>query len=176
MATSPSILNYFVGKGVVKWKGSLDSVYRHLGNTPLAEITPQITRLPHYSAMRGIRSLDFNPVVSKMAALKLHLEEWTAENMALAMMGSMDALVSGSPDRIHGMNLDEVTGSIRIIGTNEIGEKKQVDIAYVNIAPSAAWSFIGENYGILEITGEVTSDPVTGDFFTVEAPITGEVT
>ena len=173
MPTSPDPLNYFVGKGILKWKGDLDDAYRDLGNVPLFEITPQVTRLPHYSARRGIRFLDLNPVISKLMTCKFHLEEFTPDNLALALMGT---LTPGTPDQVDILILDEVTGALRLIGTNEIGEKKQVDLPRVNIAPSAAVSFIGETYGILEVTGEVTGDPITGSFGTIKEPITVEIT
>lgn len=173
MPTSPDPLNYFVGKGILKWKGTLDADFRDLGNVPLFEITPSVTRLPHYSSRRGIRFMDFNPVVSKMMTCKFHLEEWTTANLALALMGT---LTPGSPDSLDILDLDEIAGALRLIGTNEIGEKKQVDLPFVNIAPSAAISIIGESYGILEVTGEVTGDPTTGSFGTIRAPITVEIT
>ena len=172
MPASPDPLNYFLGKGALWWKGSLDSVYRHLGNVPMFEITPQVTRLPHYSAMRGIRFLDFNPVVSKLMTCKWHMEEFTPENLALALMG---VFTPGSPDQVDIMIQDEVTGALRLVGTNEIGQKKQVDLPFVNIAPSAAVQFIGETYGILEVTGEVTGDPITGSFGMIREPITAEI-
>ena len=175
MATypSPNPLNYFLGKGIVSWKGTNDTDFRLLGNVPLFEITPQVTRLPHYSAMRGIRFLDFNPVISKLMTVKFHMEEFTPENLAIALMGTY---TPGTPDNVDILIQDEVTGMLRLLGTNEIGQKKQVDLPFVNIAPSAAVQFIGEAYGILEVTGEVTGDPTTGSFGQIREPVTGEIT
>ncbi len=176
MPTSPNPLNYFVGKGVLKWKGALptiDTDYRDLGNAPLFEVTPVVTRLPHNSARKGVRFQDFNPVVSRMATLKFHLEEFTPENLTLALMGTLTA---GSPNTVDIMNVSEVSGALRLVGTNDIGDKIQVDIPSVNIAPSAMVSFIGDTYGILEITGEIAGDPATGSFGTIRTPITTEIT
>lgn len=173
MPASPSPLNYFVGKGVLKWKGVDDGDYRDLGNAPVFDVTPQITRLPHNSARRGVRFQDANPVISKMVTVKFHLEEFTPENLALALMGTLTA---GSPNTIAIMDIDEVVGALRLVGTNELGDKVQVDIPNVNLAPSAAIPFIGDTYAALEITGEVLGDPSTGSFGTITTPITVEIT
>ena len=170
---SPNPLNYFLGKGIVKWKGVSDPAFVDVGNVPMFEITPQVTRLPHYSSRRGIRFMDLNPVISKLMTVKFHLEEFTPYNLALALMGLW---TPGSPDNVDILIEDEVTGMLRLIGTNEIGSMKQVDLPFVNIAPSAAVQFIGETYGILEVTGEVTGDPTTGSFGTIREAITGEIT
>ena len=154
MPASPDPLNYFLGKGALWWKGSLDTVYlKPLGTGPY-------------------RFLDFNPVVSKLMTCKWHMEEFTPENLALALMG---IFTPGSPDQVDILVQDEVTGALRLVGTNEIGQKKQVDLPFVNIAPSAAVQFIGETYGILEVTGEVTGDPITGSFGMIREPITAEI-
>src|SRR6266699_881329 len=107
MANIPSPLNYFIGKGILSWKGSTDINYRDLGNTPLFEITPQTSRKDHYSARKGIRFLDSNPVDSKRYSCKFHMEEWTLDNMALALMGTID-----SANLLHAGVLDEVTGEV----------------------------------------------------------------
>lgn len=172
MPTSPDPLNYFVGKAIMKWKGALDADFRDLGNCPSFEMTPQVQRLQHFSSREGVRRQDFNPVASQTMTVKFHLEEFTSENLALVLMGSM---VAGPPDVIQIMDQSEVTGALRLVGTNDIGERKQIDLPNVNIAPSAAMAFIGDTYGFLEVTGEVYADPTTGSFGTVRNPITGEI-
>ncbi len=164
MPASPDPLNYYLGKGIVKWKGTVpiaDAGYRDVGNVPLFETTPTVARLPHYSARRGIRFLDKNPVITQAMSLKMHFEEITPENLVLFFMGTNNG---GSPVSIDLMNVSEVEGMVRFIGENAIGQKHQVDIPRVTIAPSALFNWIGDTYGVLEITGEVLGDPATGIF------------
>jgi hypothetical protein len=149
MATSPSPLNYRIGRGIVKWKGALDVSYRFLGNAPSLTTTPAVTRLPHYNAQEGIRRLDLNPVVQLGMALKVQLEEITPENLALAFLGSQ----AGSIVNI--LDVGNVTGALRFIGTNSTGDKEQADFPNVTIAPGGALEWIGQQYSILEVDGEV---------------------
>jgi hypothetical protein len=175
MPDSPSTLNYYLGKGIVKIKvDGVDSDYRDVGNVPLFEVTPNVTRLEHYSSRRGIRFKDKSIVIQKQLTVKFHMEEWTPQNLAVCLMGA--AAGSSSPTTVSIMDQDEVTCALRFIGTNEVGDKEQVDLPFVNIAPSAALQLIGETWGVLEVTGEVTADPTTGSFGTVHTGITAEVT
>src|SRR3954468_6811676 len=108
MATSPSVANYFIGKGIVKWKGPSDVAYRHLGNAPTFELTPNVTRLDHFSSMAGIRLKDLLVVIQKQMTVRFHLEEVTPENLALALMGTIVPGVDPAPAVIQLMDIDNL--------------------------------------------------------------------
>lgn len=177
MATSPSVANYFIGKGIVKWKGPSDVDYRHLGNAPTFELTPNVTRLDHFSSMAGIRLKDLSVVIQKQMTVRFHLEEVTPENLALALMGTIVPGVDPAPSVIQLMDIDNLVGALRLVGTNDIGQMLQVDLPFVSIAPSAAIPFIGDNaWMFLEVTGEIYIDATTNSFGEISIPITGEIT
>jgi hypothetical protein len=84
---SPIIDAYYIGKGIVSWQGASDITFRDLGNVPTFEFTPEVKKLDHYSSRLGIKTKDDSIVVEKSAKVKLIMDEWTAENIKLVLMG-----------------------------------------------------------------------------------------
>jgi hypothetical protein len=154
--------------------------WRDVGNAPTFEFNPTVTRLDHYSARQGLRFKDRSIVTQRQATVKMIMEEWTAENLLLVLMGIEHAAVAGSPGTpisIDILALSEVQGSLRFIGQNEVGPKMQVDLPNVTLAPGAALSLIhsADEWGPIEVSGEVVGDPTTGIFGTWYWNITEEV-
>lgn len=173
--SSPNVDNYFVGKGIVKWMGSSDVAFRDVGNVPTLEFTPALDKLDHFSSRSGVRTKDRSIVREKSATLRIVMEELTADNLALALMGT--AAVS-SPATIYSIDIfaeSEITGYLRFIGQNDVGAKVQLDFPNVSITPSAAFSPISDEWGQLEFTAEVLADVDTGSFGTALWNITEEV-
>jgi hypothetical protein len=170
MTASPNVGNYYVGKGIVKWKGVNDIAYRDLGNAPTFEFTVTIKKLDHFSARQGVKFKDLSVVQEKSATVKLVLDEMTPENLAMALMGSADS--TGLIINI--MDTDEVNGALRFIGTNSVGDKEQVDLPFVSFTPGAAIGFIIDGYGTLDLSGDVTADE-SGVFGTLHAEISAEI-
>ncbi len=170
--TSPNTGNYMIGKGVLKIKvEGIDPDYRFLGNSPLFETTPNITRIPHYSSQKGSKFKDKQVTQVKELTMKMTLDEITPENLQLALLGS-DADSTGLVHNI--LDLDEFIAAIRFVGTNSVGDKQQLDFPTVSIFPSAAIPFISDGWLQLEITGDVLADE-NGNFGTIISGITEEV-
>ena len=91
MATSPSTSNYFVGKGKLYFDrltaAGVSTGERDLGNAPAVVITPNVEQLEHFSSRTGIRSKDLSVNVQQSATVKFTLDEYTLDNIALAMYG-----------------------------------------------------------------------------------------
>jgi hypothetical protein len=68
----------------------------------------------------------------------------------------------------------EKTGTLIFTGANDFGPQLVVTLTKVMIAPSAAINLIGDEYGLLEVTGEILADD-TGSFGTVEHPDDAQV-
>lgn len=85
---SPDTGNYYVGKGIVSIKLATDADYVDAGNAPEMEVTPKVTTLDHFSSRQGIKKKDAKVVTEQTMALRIVLEEYTARNIALALMGS----------------------------------------------------------------------------------------
>lgn len=169
---SPNVGNYYVGKGVVKIKVvGIDADFRLVGNCPVFEATPQITKLAHYSAQRGTKFKDANVTQIKELSLKMTLDEITPENLQIALFGS-EADSTGLVHNI--LDLDEIVAAIRFVGTNAVGDKQQLDLPTVSITPSAAIGFIVDGWGQIELAGDVTADE-NGSFGTIYSGIDGEI-
>lgn len=165
-ASSP--LNYFVGKGILKFKdASGDGLYRDLGNASVFECQPTVTKLDHFSSRQGVRVKDLSVVQEKSMSVRFTLDEFTPENLSLAMMGTGQ---SGGEMNI--FDLDEIVGSLRLIGKNSVGRKCQIDLPTVSLTPSAAVGFISEGFATIEMTGDVTADD-NGVFGTINTDTVG---
>src|SRR5262245_17439669 len=92
--TSPDVGNLAVGKGFILFKPTDQASFFHVGNVPTFTFTPKVVVLDHYSAMLGTRIKDLTIVTEKSGEVKMDLEELTARNLGLLMMG--DVGVDGS--------------------------------------------------------------------------------
>lgn len=161
--TSPDIRNYYIGKGNVEFMIDGDTVWRHVGNVVSFEFTPTIDKLDHFSSMEGVKSKDRTVVLSKAGTIKMVMEEWTAENLAMALIGAHSINSSGL-DEIDIFSEEQVSGKLRFTGTNEVGPKWQLTFNKVDFLPSGAINPISDEWGQLEVTGDVST--VGGSFGT----------
>lgn len=149
---SPDPLNYFVGKGKLYWYALGSSVKRDLGNG-MVETTVAVTKLEHYSSRTGIKTKDLSVVQQVEMSYKLTLDEMTPENLQMALMANEDS--TGS---INIGSVTQVQGALRLVGTNSVGRRFQVDIPTVNSTPSGAQAWIADGFGVIELAGEVLAD------------------
>lgn len=62
-----------------------------------------------------------------------------------------------------------IRGALRFVGDTDIGPNITMDLPQVQFGPGAAMNLIGDEYGVIEITGEVLIQP-DGSFGTVTHP------
>lgn len=62
----------------------------------------------------------------------------------------------------------EIRGSLKFTGANDIGPKIDMTLSLVQFAPAAVMQLIGDEYGVIELEGEVLL--VSGSFGTVTHP------
>ena len=91
-----STADYYVGKGKI-WIDLLDSDgartgERYLGNTPTFEITTSQEKLDHRSSATASAEKDASLVKSTDISLRIVLEEFVKENVALAVAGDHSTL------------------------------------------------------------------------------------
>lgn len=151
-----SVNNYFIGKGIAYFKKDGESVFRDLGNVPEIEFTPNIEKLEHFSSRSGIRSKDLTVVLSKAGTLRVVLEEFTAENFALALLGETAVNASGRT-YIDVFSESQISGVFKLTGTNEVGRNFELILNKVDFIPGSSVNFIGDDWGRLEISGDVSS-------------------
>ncbi len=174
---SPNIDNYFSGKGIVKIKrlDLAEIVYRDIGDCPIFELTPAVAKMEHYSSRGPTRFRDRTDISQKTLMVRIMLDELTAENFALALMAEAVAGSSGShyDFSMDIMSAAEITAAVRLVGTNAIGAAVQVDLPNVTFSPSAAVSLIMEQYGSMEVQGDVNA--AAGSFGKIYWNITEEI-
>jgi hypothetical protein len=84
---SPLVDMYYIGKGVVEIQTTTDIAYRDIGNVPTFEFTPAVTTLDHYSSRHGVRVKDLSVIHEKAATLNIVMDEFTYDNLMLALLG-----------------------------------------------------------------------------------------
>lgn len=170
--TSPNVENYTVGKGIVSIKLPTDADYVDIGNVPTFEFTPAVTKLDHFTSRAGIKSKDLSVVLEKTATLKMVMEEYTARNLQLALLGTAD---ESNPAAVTIPILQDasIICSVKFNGTNEVGVKWDYIFPEVEFSPSAALSLIADTWGQIEVSGDVlfqesinSFGTATGDFST----------
>lgn len=162
MTTAPNVTNYYIGKGDVYFRKEGETDYRHLGNVPTFEFTPAIEKLEHFSSRSGVKSKDRTVVLQKSASAHIILEEWNTENLALAFLGDVSLDTDGN-DIVEIFGSNAIKGALKFVGQNEIGPKVEIVLPVVEFIPGQAVSLIGDTWGTLDLTGDVSVDE-TGSF------------
>jgi hypothetical protein len=105
---SPDTGNYYVGKGVVSIKLTGDADYIDVGNCTEIEVTPKMTTLDHFSSRSGIKKKDKRIVTEQMMSIRIVMEEWSARNLGMALMGTASLVWTLTPTAAAGNTGDGV--------------------------------------------------------------------
>lgn len=151
---SPNTGNYRIGKGSWWFKREGEVDYRHVGNATSGEFTPNVTTLPHFSQMEGVKSKDDEVVLERGGSLKILLDEWTPANIAIALLGTLDEAAVGGPT-VEIMDTDVVKGALKFISNNDIGPRWNFFYHNVSFVPKNALNVISDDWGQIEIDGEL---------------------
>jgi hypothetical protein len=168
---SPNIGNYYIGKGLVSIKLLGESVYTPVGNCPTFEFTAKVTQLDHYSSMTGVKVKDFTAVTEISGTLEMVLEEYTARNLGLALLGLPSGAPSPGEETIDIFADPVIYGSVKFVGQNDIGPIWTVQFPLVSIKPNKALSLIGSTWGTVNLMGDVLYDAAQGTFGTAFASL-----
>jgi hypothetical protein len=158
---APSTDGYFIGKGIVVFKPEGATKFRALGNVPEFEFTPSTDTLDHFSSQSGVKTKDKTVVLSKGGELRIVMEELTANNLAMLVLGSVDETDPLRP-KVNIFDVNAVSGEVRFYATNEIGPRWDGVFAGVDFLPSGSFQPISDEWGKLEVTGQVKT--VGGSF------------
>jgi len=168
---SPNIGNYYVGKGILSIKLLGEDAYVDCGNVPMFEFESKVTQLDHFSSRTGVRIKDFTAVIEIAGSLTMQMEEFTARNMGFAMLGLPTGGPSPTPDAIDVFSNPVIFGSVKFVGTNDIGPQYTATFPLVKLSPSKALSLIGNTWGTIDLTGDVLYDQVNQTFGTLSVSL-----
>lgn len=162
---SPNPQNYSVGRGILYMKDTVagDSGYVDLGNCTMCEINVKPTILKHFASRAGTRKQDFSAVTEIEATLSASLEEYTARNMAYALLGIAQ---SSGATTIDMYARPQFVVSLMFVGTG-IGPQWTFTMPSVQIAPSKAISLIPQgsgSWGTIDLSADILFDEVTQQF------------
>jgi hypothetical protein len=168
--TSPNVENYYIGKGKVYIKLAADADWVDIGNVPEFEFTPNLDKLDHFSSRAGVRSKDKSVVREKAATIRMVMEEWTARNLSMALMGAVD---DSQPSQVTVdiFSLNSITAAVKFVGNNDVGPKWNFEFPNVEFTPTSSINPISDEWGQIEVTGDILFDDgtqswgtATGDF------------
>lgn len=156
-----------VGKGIAVFKPKDTTTFLDLGNCPSIELTPNFTTLDHFSSRSGVKTRDKRIITEQLMELKVVMEEWAAQNLALMLAGAVDMTDPSLPLVNLGVNPVN-TGEFRFYGTNAVGPKWTVIFPSVDFIPSGTLALISDEWGNMEVTGSMLADSNTGSFGTMQ--------
>jgi hypothetical protein len=154
LPVAPSPNNYFIGKGIVVIKRDGQTTFKDMGNAPEFEFTPNTDTLDHFSSREGVKTKDKTVVLSKGGDLRILMEEATPENLGLLICGSVDYSNPASP-KVNIFDLNATGAEVRFYATNEVGPKWDGVFSGVDFLPSGSFQPISNEWGQLEITGQI---------------------
>jgi hypothetical protein len=165
---SPNIGNYVVGRGIgyvklVPPSLSPDANYVDVGNITEFTFALKPTRLEHYSSRVGVRKKDLVVVVEVAATLTMILEEFTARNLGLAVLGN----TTSSPITILSEPL--IYAAFKFVSTNIVGPQWTYEFPLCLFTPTKAISLLptgSGSWGQMEFEADVLFDDVSGGFGT----------
>lgn len=164
MPNSPSVLNYFIGTGVLTWQAGGVGDFVDLGNAPSFKTKPTLTKIEHNSSRDGSRSVDRTLVSGQKIEVNITLEEITPHNLAMAFLGEESANSSGQTV-ISLFTKSSVKGKLKLVGSNNVGTRYEVILNDVEFTPDAEFDWISEDITSITLTGIATN--TSGSFGTI---------
>jgi hypothetical protein len=156
-----------VGKGIAVFKPQGSTTFKDLGNCPSIELTPNFTTLDHFSSRSGVKLRDKRIITEQIMELKVVMEEWAADNLAIMLAATQDNSDLSSPILNIGANPVN-TGEFRFYGTNSVGPKWNVFLPSVDFIPSGTLALIADGWGSMEVTGSMLANATTSSFGTMQ--------
>jgi hypothetical protein len=156
---SPDPENLQVGKGIVSFKPTGATEFIDLGNCPELEYEPTIERLDHFSSRSGIRTKDKSVVIERGGTLRIMMEEITAQNLSMLLMGTIGTSTPGDQPTVDIFTTDTVSGEVKYQATNDVGPRWDLHFYNVEFAPSGSFNPISDEWNSIEVTGEVLIAP-----------------
>jgi hypothetical protein len=155
---SPNVGNLQVGKGIVSFQRDRTGAYKDLGNVTSFKVTPSVETLEHFSSREGTRKKDLEIVIEQGGEVVMVMEEFTAHNLSLMLMGTYDEGAMGGPE-VEILAISEISGALRFVGTNDIGPKVTIDLYNVSFQPSGDLEMISDEWNNMEVTGQLLVAP-----------------
>lgn len=151
--------NYaYMGKGIVKLTPEGGGTARDVGNVSALQfnVNENIIKLPNYRSAGGGTYAQVNRIESVEFTATLH--DLSPENMAMVLFGTTTTVSNVAT--IEALTTGAQTFEMEFEGVNEAATGKTVTVTVhrAKIGAAQGLGFIGDDFGALEITGEVLID------------------
>ena len=154
---------YTLGKGVLYFdrfdEDGNPTGIRDLGNAPNFTLTPTVETLEHFSSREGLKKKDLTVNLSIGITAKFTLEEYDKENLAMALLGT----VNGTLINLMMTPGGQVKGQLEFIGEPSAGPKFHAILWKVSLKPTSEIAFISDDWGKIDFEAEVESDETHPD-------------
>lgn len=155
--------NYaYMGKGIVSLTPEAGGTAVDVGNVSALNfnINENIIKLPNYRTAGGGTYAQVNRIESVEFTATLH--DLSPENLAMVLFGTMTTSPEETPTKavIEALTTGAQTFEMVFAGVNEAATGKTVTVTVhrAKIGAAQGLGFIGDEFGALEITGEVLID------------------
>lgn len=169
---SPDKRNLIIGKGFGLIKRDDDTEFRHVGNAPSVVFTPTAETIEHFTSMEGLKQKDETLTLSQGGTLKLTLEERTALNLGMMVMGDVDK-TDLENIVINIFARESIVAAFKFYGTNSKGPRWYWSFNQITFTPSGDVEMVSDSYGNTILTGSVETNGGFGTI-TLKRPV-GEV-
>jgi len=151
--------NYaYMGKGIVSLTPEAGGTPRDVGNVSSLQFNPNenIIKQPNYRTAGGGSYASVSRVESVEFSATLH--DLSPENLAMVLFGTVTK--AGNVATIEALTTGAQTFKMEFAGVNEVstGRTVTVTVHRAKIGAAQGLGFIGDDFGALEITGEVLID------------------
>jgi hypothetical protein len=158
MANAHNVENYTIGKGILyigTWVGTTPpaTVTKDLGNAPSAEVEPAVERLPHMSSRSGYKTKDKNPIIESTYMVNFDLDEMSAYNMNLYLMGTL----SGG-NEVKGLQAANTEYALKFAEDNPAGPNKTHLFHRGTLSPNGPLQLIGDEWLVMSMQFEGLAD------------------
>ena len=144
------------------------TVWTHVGNVQEFSLTPNPTISKHKGTQGPVKTVDFINTSQIEIAMNLSCDEWTKDNILMALLGQLATDTTGEYIK---MGVTVVRRQIKFTGNNAIGPKWEMILPSVNINAKDALKFIepGDDIAPMPLSGDVLFDNTLGAFGTIRS-------
>lgn len=148
------------------------TVWTHVGNIQKFSMTPNATVIKHKNTQGSLKAIDKVSTTLVEMTFEASLDEWTMDNLKMALLGQSDTDTAGEFLKI---GVEPVERQLKFVGAGKFGGRYEVLIPRAFINASAAIEFMsdGDNdFAKLPLSGDLLRDATLGAFGTVQ-PLSG---
>lgn len=144
------------------------TVWTHIGNVQKFSITPTPTVQKHKGTMGPVKAVDFVNTSLIEMAFECQCDEWTKDNILMAMLGQLATDTTGEYIKI---GVAVVRRQIKFVGNNAIGPKYEAIMPSCFINAKEALNFIdtSDESAPMPLSGDLLFDNTLQAFGTIRA-------